>query len=85
MSQSFAAEVIADNSGKWVGNGLRFATKDEAEKYAVDLMWRWTRGKGNPRRPLRRPGYRAEGDPARDRQKTGGGEKPVTFRDRTVG
>jgi hypothetical protein len=22
-------EVIADNTGKWYGNGLRFATKEE--------------------------------------------------------
>lgn len=38
---SFAAEVIADNSGKWCGNILRFATKEEAESYVKDLMWRW--------------------------------------------
>jgi hypothetical protein len=40
--QSFAAEVIADNSGAWVGNGLRFATAEEAETYAKDLYSRWT-------------------------------------------
>jgi len=39
---SFKAEVIADNSGEWVGNQLRFATEAEARCYAVDLMWRWT-------------------------------------------
>lgn len=39
---SFKAEVIADNSGKFCGNGLRFATQEEAEAYAKDLAWRWT-------------------------------------------
>jgi hypothetical protein len=28
-------------SGEWAGNGLRFATKAEAEKNARDLMGRW--------------------------------------------
>jgi hypothetical protein len=35
-------EVIADNSGKFCGNALRFDTLDEARHYAVDLSWRWT-------------------------------------------
>jgi hypothetical protein len=39
---SYAAEVIADSSGKWVGNGLRFATEEEAQSYVHGLMWRWT-------------------------------------------
>jgi hypothetical protein len=39
---SWKAEVIADNSGKFCGNGLRFATKREAEAYARDLANRWT-------------------------------------------
>jgi hypothetical protein len=39
---SFKAEVIADSSGKWCGNMLRFATEDEAQKYVQDLSWRWT-------------------------------------------
>ncbi len=39
---SFKAEVIADNSGKFVGNGLRFASRAEAEAYARDLFSRWT-------------------------------------------
>ena len=39
---SYAAEVIADNSGRFVGNGLRFATRRAAEEYAEDLMSRWT-------------------------------------------
>ena len=38
----FKAEVIADNSGEWVGNQLKFDTKEEAETYAKDLASRWT-------------------------------------------
>lgn len=38
----YAAEVIADNSGEFCGNALRFPTKDEAETYAKDLFSRWT-------------------------------------------
>jgi hypothetical protein len=38
----FKVEVIADNSGKWAGNGLTFDTVDAAEAYARDLMSRWT-------------------------------------------
>jgi hypothetical protein len=33
--------VIADDSGKWARNGLRFATQDEAERYVADLKRRW--------------------------------------------
>lgn len=39
---SWAAEVIADDSGKFCGNGLRFPTKEDAEAYAKDLFSRWT-------------------------------------------
>jgi hypothetical protein len=39
---SWKPEVIADSSGKWVGNALRFATKDEADTYNDDLFLRWT-------------------------------------------
>ncbi len=38
---SFAPEVIADDSGKWAGNALRFATKEEAEANVRNLMMRW--------------------------------------------
>jgi hypothetical protein len=38
---SWKPEVIADSSGKWCSNGLRFATKAEAEVNARDLMGRW--------------------------------------------
>ena len=38
---SWKPEVIADNSGKWCGNGLRFATKEEAEANVFALSMRW--------------------------------------------
>jgi hypothetical protein len=38
---SFKPEVIADNSGVWSSNMLRFATRAEAERYVHDLMMRW--------------------------------------------
>src|ERR1700736_463633 len=38
---SFKPEVIADTSGKWCGNALRFATRKEAEANVQDLMMRW--------------------------------------------
>jgi hypothetical protein len=33
--------VIADSSGQWCGNALRFATREEAEANVRDLMMRW--------------------------------------------
>ena len=39
---SFKPEVLADSSGVWAGNVLRFATRPEAEAYVKDLAWRWT-------------------------------------------
>jgi hypothetical protein len=39
---SYKPEVIADNSGTWAGNTLRFATEEEAKTYAYDLALRWT-------------------------------------------
>lgn len=41
-AMSWKAEVIADASGKWAGNGLRFALEAEADVYVHDLMMRWT-------------------------------------------
>jgi hypothetical protein len=41
MPKSFAPEVIADASGKWSGNGLRFATREEAERWVRDLERQW--------------------------------------------
>lgn len=38
---SWKPEVIADNSGKWVGNALRFATREEAEANVRALEMRW--------------------------------------------
>jgi len=38
---SFAPEVIADNSGTWAGNALRFATEAEALIYVEGLARRW--------------------------------------------
>jgi len=42
LATSWAPEVIADSSGKWAGNALRFATKAEAEANVHNLMMRWT-------------------------------------------
>jgi hypothetical protein len=39
---SWAPEVQTDDTGKWYGNALRFATKVEAEHNAYNLMMRWT-------------------------------------------
>lgn len=39
---SWKAEVIADGSGQFVGNQLRFATEQEAREYVADLALRWT-------------------------------------------
>jgi hypothetical protein len=38
---SYAPEVIADSSGKFCGNALRFATREEAEANVHNLMMRW--------------------------------------------
>jgi hypothetical protein len=40
--RSYRPEFIADSSGTWAGNALRFATAEEAEWYAADLARRWT-------------------------------------------
>jgi hypothetical protein len=42
QTRTYRAQVIADDSGKWCGNALTFATPEEARAYAVDLEWRWT-------------------------------------------
>ena len=39
---SYMVEVIADNSGKWCSNGLRFADEQTAKDYGQDLFMRWT-------------------------------------------
>ena len=38
---SFKPQVIADRSGQWSENSLRFATQEEAEASAADLASRW--------------------------------------------
>jgi hypothetical protein len=38
----FKVEVIADNSGEWVGNQKVYDTKELAEAAARDLESRWT-------------------------------------------
>jgi hypothetical protein len=38
---SYKVEVIADSSGEWVGNGLRFDTEELARLYGADLAGRW--------------------------------------------
>ena len=42
MAKSYKGEVIADSSGQWCGNSLRFTTSPEAEAYIQDLKSRWT-------------------------------------------
>jgi hypothetical protein len=39
---SHKPEVIADHTEVWCGNGLRFATEQEATVYVNDLARRWT-------------------------------------------
>ena len=39
---SWKPEVIVDSSGKWCGNALRFATREEALDNARNLASRWT-------------------------------------------
>jgi hypothetical protein len=41
-TKPFKVEVIADNSGIWAGNALRFDTVEAAIDYATDLYSRWT-------------------------------------------
>ena len=38
---SFKPEVSTDDSGKFYGNALVFATREEAEQNALDLFGRW--------------------------------------------
>ena len=38
---SYLVDVIADRSGKWCHNALRFETCGEAQSYAADLANRW--------------------------------------------
>lgn len=38
---SFKPQVIADSSGQWADNALRFATENEAKIWNLDLSRRW--------------------------------------------
>jgi len=38
----YKVEVIADQTGEWIGNGLTFDTEQEAQAYGSDLQGRWT-------------------------------------------
>jgi hypothetical protein len=42
VENPYKVQVIADNSGKWCGNGCTFPTIDAAKEYGRDLFWRWT-------------------------------------------
>lgn len=41
MANSFAPQVVADGSGNFCGNALRFATREEAEANVAALASRW--------------------------------------------
>lgn len=41
-NKSYKVEVIADNSGEWCSNSLRFKTEAEAKEYGANLASRWT-------------------------------------------
>lgn len=41
MPKSYKPEVIADSTGQWYGNALRFATREEALDNVRDLEMRW--------------------------------------------
>lgn len=38
---SYKVEVIADSTGKWIGNGVRYTSEGEATNAAMDLAGRW--------------------------------------------
>lgn len=38
----YRVDVIADESGKWVTNGVRFGSYPEAQAYGLNLFSRWT-------------------------------------------
>lgn len=39
---SWKVDVIADDSGDWVANGMRFPTYHQAVVYSIDLARRWS-------------------------------------------
>ena len=42
LIKPYRIEVLADNSGVWAGNGMRYASVTEASAAARDLFNRWT-------------------------------------------
>lgn len=38
---SFKVVVKTAGDTDWVSNGIRFASRDEADSYGFDLAWRW--------------------------------------------
>jgi len=42
MPTSWKSDIIADASGEWTSNALRFATEAEARGYVEDLYNRWS-------------------------------------------
>lgn len=42
VKKSYKADVVADASGEWNSNALRFATPEEADAYGRHLWSRWT-------------------------------------------
>ena len=40
--KSYAPQVVCDCSGKFYGNALSFATREEAEQNVADLFSRWS-------------------------------------------
>jgi hypothetical protein len=41
LDGEYCVKVVADNSGKFCGNGVTFDTVEDAAKYGADLAWRW--------------------------------------------
>jgi len=41
MQKQYKIEVIADSSGQWAGNAVRYDTHEEAEAAARSLARRW--------------------------------------------
>jgi hypothetical protein len=42
MERAMSWKFEMCDNGKWITNGVRFATKEEAERYGFDLGMRWT-------------------------------------------
>jgi len=41
LGAPFIVEVRENGSPEWIRNGLHFATDEEADRWAFDLMMRW--------------------------------------------